>query len=107
VPAVERVAVAATELREHVVEYRLDGDRSIRLLADGEMLDLAAPNGQQIQIVDIGFALQARAMSLLALDPAAFAPGYDTAPHEVDRAVAENGLRALSVAELQGYPARP
>jgi len=96
VPALERVSVGRTELRENVVEHRLPGGRRIRLLAGGEMLNLAAANGHQMQIMDMGFALQAHAMRLLATDPARFAAGYNPVPAAVDTAVAETALRTLS-----------
>ena len=99
VPALEQEAVSRVELRDHVDEYVLADGRRIRVLAGGEMLNLTAANGHQIQIMDLGFALQAHSMRLLARDPSAFVPGYNAVPVEVDRAVAEGGLRALSTVE--------
>jgi adenosylhomocysteinase len=99
VPALARQAASRVELREHVDEYTLADGRRVRVLAGGEMLNLTAANGHQIQIMDLGFALQAHSLRLLAEDPAAFAAGYNPVPAEVDRAVAEGGLEALSTVE--------
>jgi adenosylhomocysteinase len=99
VPALARQAASRVELREHVEEYTLADGRRVRVLAGGEMLNLTAANGHQIQIMDLGFALQAHSLRLLAEDPAAFAAGYNPVPAEVDRAVAEGGLEALSTVE--------
>jgi adenosylhomocysteinase len=99
VAALEREAVSRAELRDHVDEYVLADGRRVRLLARGEMLNLAAANGHQIGIMDLGFALQAHSMRLLARDPAAFRDGYNPVPPEVDRAVAEGALRTLSTVE--------
>jgi adenosylhomocysteinase len=68
------------------------------------MLNLAAATGHQIQVMDLGFALQAHSMRLLALDPSRFAPGYQPVPPEVDRAVAAAALRTLSTVELEPAP---
>jgi adenosylhomocysteinase len=82
-----------------VVEYRLPGGRAVRLLAGGQMLNLAAATGHQMQIMDLGFALQAHSLRELALRPEQFSPGYQPVPPEIDRAVAAAGLRALSSVE--------
>jgi adenosylhomocysteinase len=104
VPALERLAVDRRQVREHVEEFRLRNGRAVRLLARGEMLNLAAATGHQIQVMDLGFALQAHSMRLLALDPSRFAPGYQPVPPEVDRAVAAAALRTLSTVELEPAP---
>ncbi len=96
VPALEQLATARQRLAPYVVEYRLPNGRSLRLLAAGEMLNLAAANGHQAQIMDIGFALQAHALRALATDPVRFDPGYQPVPAEIDRAVARAALRVLA-----------
>jgi S-adenosylhomocysteine hydrolase len=53
-----------------------------------------------MQIMDLGFALQAYAMRELALRPEQFAPGYQPVPPEIDRAVAAAALGTLSSIEL-------
>jgi adenosylhomocysteinase len=100
VPELERLAVERRRLGPHVEEFLLPNGRCVRLLARGEMLNLAAATGHQIQIMDLGFALQAHAMRLLAAEPERFAPGYQPVPPEVDRAVARAALRTLSTVEL-------
>ena len=99
VPALEQEAVSrrrAARPRRRVRPRRRSPDPGA---GRGEMLNLTAANGHQIQIMDLGFALQAHSMRLLARDPSAFVPGYNAVPVEVDRAVAEGGLRALSTVE--------
>ena len=81
--------------------YTLPDGRRIYLLARGEMLNnLAAANGHQIQIMDLGFALQAHSMRALALGPDAFAPGYNPVPPGIDHSVAEEALRTLSTVDV-------
>ena len=100
--AVDELEAIATERRrvaKDVVAYRLPNGRTVRLLAGGEMLNLAAASGHQMQIMDLGFALQAHAMRELALRPERFSPGYQPVPREIDRAVAGAALRTLSSIE--------
>jgi adenosylhomocysteinase len=99
VAGLEGLASSSAELRDAVTEYVLGDGRTVYLLARGEMLNLAAANGHQIQIMDLGFALQAHSMRALALDPAAFVPGYNPVPGTIDRAVADEALATLSTVE--------
>jgi adenosylhomocysteinase len=68
----------------------------VRLLGRGEMLNLTSATGNQIQVMDLGFALQARSLRELARDPARFALGPQPVPANVDDAVARGMLGALS-----------
>jgi adenosylhomocysteinase len=99
VDELEAMAVERRRIAPQVVEYRLPNGRSVRLLAGGEMLNLAAATGHQMQIMDLGFALQAHSMRELALRPERFSPGYQPVPPEIDNAVAAAGLATLSSVE--------
>ena len=101
VAELERLATRTSEIRESVTEYELPDGRSVYLLARGEMLNLAAASGHQIQIMDLGFALQAHSLRALALDPRAFQPGYNPVPEAINRQVAEQALGTLSTVELR------
>jgi adenosylhomocysteinase len=68
----------------------------IRLLGRGEMLNLTAATGNQIQVMDLGFALQAQSLRALARDPGRFVPGPQPVPREVDDAVARAMLASLA-----------
>lgn len=100
VAALRADAVATEQINTHVEEFRMADGRRIHLLARGEMLNLTAAIGHQIEVMDLGFALQAHAMRLLSTDPSAFAPGYQPVPDAVNRAIAEHGLRTMSTVEL-------
>lgn len=99
VAGLERLSVSRREIREDVTEHVLANGRTVYLLARGEMLNLAAASGHQIQIMDLGFALQAHSLRALALDPDAFVRGYNPVPPEIDRAVAEAALGTLSTVD--------
>jgi adenosylhomocysteinase len=78
-------------LTEHVSQHG-----RVRLLGRGEMLNLTAATGNQIQVMDLGFALQAHSLRELARDPGRFRPGPQPVPPAVDDAVARAMLAALS-----------
>jgi adenosylhomocysteinase len=68
----------------------------VRLLGRGEMLNLTSATGNQIQVMDLGFALQARSLRELARDPGRFAAGPQPVPPEIDEVVARRMLGALA-----------
>jgi len=78
-------------LTDHVSQHG-----RIRLLGRGEMLNLTAATGNQIQVMDLGFALQAHSLRALALDPGRFKAGPQPVPTDVDDVVARAMLAALS-----------
>ncbi|HLG09539.1 MAG TPA: adenosylhomocysteinase [Gaiellaceae bacterium] len=101
VPGLEQIAVRRDEVRDDVTAFVLPGGRTVYLLARGEMLNLAVASGHQIQIMDLGFALQAHSLRALAVDPTAFSHGYNPVPPEIDRVVAEEALATLSTVERE------
>jgi adenosylhomocysteinase len=79
-----------TRLTEHVSQHG-----RIRLLGRGEMLNLTAATGNQIQVMDLGFALQAHSLRELAREPHRFRPGPQPVPPAIDDTVARAMLTAL------------
>jgi len=82
-------------LTDQVTEHDVGGKR-VRLLGRGEMLNLTAATGNQIQVMDQGFALQAHSLRALAADPAQFVAGPQPVPAEIDEVVARAMLASLS-----------
>ena len=101
VGALADLATERRQLKDDVEEFTLPDGRIVYLLARGEMLNLAAASGHQIQIMDLGFALQAHSLRALALDLSRFVAGYNPVPAEVDYAVAREALGTLSTVELE------
>jgi adenosylhomocysteinase len=100
VPGLAQMATGRRQLKDDVEEFTFPDGRIVYLLARGEMLNLAAASGHQIQIMDLGFALQAHSLWALSSDPAGFAPGYNRVPVSVDAAVAAEALSTLSTVEV-------
>jgi len=98
IPALRGLAEAETQLAQHVVDYRLPSGKSIRLLARGEMLNLAAATGHPIEVMDVGFALQGYSVEALATNPARFVPGDQLVPHDIDLTIARDILETMPAA---------
>ena len=53
------IAVKRTQARANIEAYRLDNGRTLYLLAEGRLVNLAAGDGHPAEIMDMSFALQA------------------------------------------------
>lgn len=68
VEALKEQALHCTEMAPDVVRYELADGRSLILLADGNMVNLVVGDGDPIETVEIGLALQALTLAWLAND---------------------------------------
>ena len=84
-------------LRPFVEEYRLSGDRSVHLLAQGRLVNLSAAEGHPPSVMDMSFANQALSAEYLVKSPPQGPPSVIDVPQEIDRRVAEIKLAAMSV----------
>src|SRR4051812_8355841 len=78
-----------------LVERFAFGARSLHLVAEGRVVNLAAAEGHPAAVMDVSFALQALAAE--ALVRGSFAPGVHPVPDEIEREVAALKLSALDV----------
>ena len=84
-------------LRPFVEEYRLSGDRSVHLLAQGRLVNLSAAEGHPPSVMDMSFANQALAAEFLIKSPPEGPPRVIDVPRELDERVAEIKLAAMAV----------
>jgi len=84
--------------RDGIDTYRL-GNRSLHLLAEGRLVNLATPKGMghPVEVMDLSFALQALCTRHIALHGKGLSPGVHEVPLEIDEAVA---LRKLATLDL-------
>ena len=83
--------------RENVTEYRLRNGRRVYVLADGELVNIAAGDGHPVEIMDLSFAVQALSAHYLANNYKAMAKGVHALPAEIDRGIARAKLDTLGV----------
>ncbi|MGH1345017.1 MAG: adenosylhomocysteinase [Nannocystales bacterium] len=95
--ALEYIATAQRELRDHLTEFTLPGGRVVLVVAQGRLANLAAAEGHPADVMDLSFANQALAAESLALGRGVPAPGVHTIPDDIDRAVAAVKLEAIGV----------
>ncbi len=95
VKALERICVEKFEARPNVTAYRLANGRTLYLLAEGRLVNLAAADGHPVEIMDLSFAVQA--LSLIHLASTSLEPGVYPVPKHIDEEIARMKLASMGV----------
>jgi adenosylhomocysteinase len=100
--ALSALAETTREARPGVQEYELSDGKRLNVLAEGRLVNLAAPvaEGHPVEVMDQSFGVQAVCVRELAA--AEYGPGVHDVPDDLDREVAEIKLDAegLAIDEL-------
>lgn len=83
-------------VREHVREFRVDG-RSLFLLGEGRLVNLAAAEGHPAQVMDMSFANQALVIEWLVRERPELPRRVLPVPAHIDRTVARLKLEAMGI----------
>jgi adenosylhomocysteinase len=97
IPALEAMAVEKHRPRTHVDEYRLKDGRTLCLLAEGRLVNLAAAEGHPSSVMDMSFSGQALCVAYLVEHAQQLEPGVHPVPGEIDREVASLKLAAMGM----------
>jgi adenosylhomocysteinase len=98
IDALERLAEGEkTQPREFVEQYRLGDERSINLLGEGRLINLAAAEGHPAAVMDMSFANQALSAEYLVVQGGSLKPGVYPVPREIDEEIARLKLAATGV----------
>ena len=93
----ERIAVQKYDARHNIHGYVLPNGKTLFVIAEGRLVNLAAGDGHPAEIMDMSFAVQAMSAKWLAEHRDELRPGVIPVPREIDREVAEVKLRAMGV----------
>jgi adenosylhomocysteinase len=88
IPALEQLSTGSTEPRENIRQYALSGGRSINLLADGRLINLAAAEGHPASVMDMSFANQALGLEWLLANRESLDNDVYTVPADIDAEIA-------------------
>ena len=95
--ALERCADETYEARHNIDAYKLPNGRTIYVIAQGRLVNLAAADGHPAEIMDMSFAVQAMSAAYLARKKGTLQPGVVSVPAEIDHDIALRKLRAMGV----------
>jgi len=96
-PDLKSLAVEINNPRPHITEYKLKDRRRLYLLAEGRLVNLAAADGHPAEIMDMSFALQAKAAEYIKNNHEKLEPKVYVLPREIDEMVAKIKLKSLGI----------
>ena len=96
-PALRALAAEVTRVRPFVEAFRLADGRTINVLADGRLVNLAAAEGHPAAVMDMSFANQALAAEYLVREHAALAAKVYRLPLDLDRQIARLKLATMGL----------
>jgi adenosylhomocysteinase len=95
IPALERAAKSQREIRPFVKEYNLRDGRSLYLLGEGRLINLAAAEGHPASVMDMSFANQALCLEYIVKNQGKLETRVYPVPEEIDKEIARLKLKAM------------
>ena len=90
-------ATEVKEVRQFTQQYQLANGKSIIVLGEGRLVNLAAAEGHPSAVMDMSFANQALACEYLVKNQGKLEPGLHSIPVEVDKEIARLKLQAMGI----------
>ncbi len=97
IEALEQMAGEKRAAREFVDAYLLPDGRTLHLLGEGRLINLAAAEGHPASVMDLSFANQALSLEYLMQHKGQLEQQVYTIPPEIDRHIAELKLEAMGI----------
>ena len=94
----EKHCARRSERRENIVGYTMEDGRTLNVIADGRLVNLAAGNGHPAEIMDMSFAVQALAAEWLVKHKDQLETKVYDIPEEIDQQIGVTKLAALGLA---------
>lgn len=91
--ALDRITVSRMQLRESVEEIQTNDGKRIFLVSKGNLVNLSAADGNPIEIMDLGLALQSLSLEQLARFGRQLSPGPQPVSTEVESQVINYALQ--------------
>ncbi|MGD2162817.1 MAG: adenosylhomocysteinase [Anaerolineales bacterium] len=97
IPSLEAMAVEKRKPREFIEQYILSDGRSINLLGEGRLINLASAEGHPASVMDMSFANQALSLEYLFQHADELENKVYTIPEDIDREIARMKLEEMDV----------
>jgi adenosylhomocysteinase len=97
VEALAQISTASRPIRESVQEFTLKNGRSLYLLGEGRLVNLAAAEGHPAAVMDMSFANQALATEYIFKNHAQLEKRVYPVPEEIDKEIARLKLASMGV----------
>jgi adenosylhomocysteinase len=91
------MATEVKEVRNFTQQYKLKNGKSVVVLGEGRLINLAAAEGHPSAVMDMSFANQALACEYLVKNKGKLSAGIHSIPEEVDKDIARLKLQAMGI----------
>lgn len=91
----ESISTGKKRIRENVEKYTLRDGKSLYLLAEGRLVNLAAAEGHPSEVMDMSFSNQALAVRYLLEND--LTPGVHIIPAKIDEGIADLKLKTMGI----------
>ena len=97
VASLKAMAVSHRPARSNIEAYTLENGRTVNIIAEGRLVNLAAGDGHPAEIMDMSFAIQALSARYLVQNRGRLETRLNNVPREIDRDVALRKLETRGV----------
>ena len=97
VAGLRKMAVESYEVRKNIESFKLENGKTVYLLGEGRLANLACADGHPVEIMDMSFALQFACALRMAEMGKTMKPDLYEVPRDIDQEVALRKLNALGV----------
>lgn len=95
--ALSELSIEKEEVRENLFGYRLQDDKWINVLGDGNIVNISCADGHPAEFMDMSFALQALSAKYVAENHGELAAVVNKVPDQIDLKVAELKLQSMGI----------
>ncbi|MEO1095116.1 MAG: adenosylhomocysteinase [Cyanobacteria bacterium J06638_28] len=96
--SLQEMASEVKQVRNFTEQYLLTSGKSVIVLGQGRLVNLAAAEGHPSAVMDMSFANQALACEFLVKNQGTLEPGMHSIPEAVDKEIARLKLQAMGIA---------
>jgi adenosylhomocysteinase len=93
IESLREMVVQEHTLRPNIEQLTLDSGKRFFLLAQGNLINLAGGDGNPIEVMDLGLALQTLSLECIALRAETLRNEPQTVPHEIEQATLKAALQ--------------
>ena len=93
-PGLREISIESNPIMPDIREFRLDNGKTIYLMGEANAVNLSAGDGNPIEIMDLGLALQSLSLAYLKTNGRSLPAGPQNVPGEIQNEVAVRTLRA-------------
>ena len=97
IAALRKMAVECYEARNNIEGFVLPDGKTLYVLAEGRLVNLASGDGHPAEIMDMSFAVQAMSAKYLSDHRDSLRPGVIRVPHEIDDVISRKKLETLGI----------